>query len=311
MMPTCSVASLTIAYNGARVLPKQLAALARQTRKIDKIIVVDNGSSDGTKDFLRREYPEVIVLDLKQNRGIAGGTSAGLCLATATDEHDWIWLLDQDSVPSDDGLERLFEGLDWLDGAAANVAIVASSCVDPETNLVWPPLLWRNGWRPLPANALSAPACFVDATIASGSMVRKETIKTIGLPREDFFMDFVDLEYCLRLRGHGYKIAIIRDSVVSHSVGIPRKVRLFGHSAVWRDHLPWRHYYMARNEVFTIWHYYPGWGPKSSVIHRLFDRATRVLLYGNHKLACLKMMFLGVIDGCKGRLGVRFLDTTP
>ncbi len=65
-------------WNGAHHLPTCLDALRRQTYPQFEVIVVDNGSCDGSVDLLRRDYPEVKVIALAQNRGFAGGVNAGL-----------------------------------------------------------------------------------------------------------------------------------------------------------------------------------------------------------------------------------------
>lgn len=303
-----SIAVVTVAFDGEHLLGRHLDALLRQTRPLDEIVVVNNGSRDQTSRFLQSNFPMVTVLELLTNTGMGGGLSEGLSYAALHKKHDWVWMLDQDSVPEAHSLERLLGGLLTLGTSEETTAILAPLCVNSEAEVSYPGLLWRNGWRISPPEAGHCPTSFVDATISSGSLIRREAVERAGLPRADFFMDFVDLEYCLRLRRHGYKIVVVRDSILDHTIGSPRKLKLLGHSAIWTDHAPWRHYYMARNEVFTIWSYYPGWGPKYSVVRRLFQRASRLLLYGKQKTACFKMMFLGVVDGRRGRLGIRFLD---
>lgn len=303
-----SIAVVTVAFNGEKLLACHLNALLAQTRPLDEIIVVNNGSRDHTSQFVRSNFPMVTVIDLLTNTGTGGGLSAGLSYAALQKRHDWVWMLDQDSVPEAHSLERLLGGLLALGSSEQTTAILAPLCVNSELKISYHGLLWQNGWRLLPPDAAHNPTLFVDATITSGSLIRREAVEGVGLPRADFFIDFVDLEYCLRLRHLGYKIVIVRDSVLEHTIGSPRKLKILGHSAIWADHAPWRHYYMARNEVFTIWNYYPGWGPKYSVMHRLLERAFWLVLCGNQKYACLKMMFMGVMDGRRGRLGIRFLQ---
>jgi GT2 family glycosyltransferase len=94
---TYSVASVTVAYNGSSILPRQIDALKKQTRKLDEIVVVDNASSDDTLKLLAAQYPEVTVISLPQNIGVGGGYSSGL--SRTVEKHDWIWLLDGDSAP--------------------------------------------------------------------------------------------------------------------------------------------------------------------------------------------------------------------
>ena len=96
MTSTHSVASVTVATNAAHLLPRQLDALKRQSRKLDEIVVVDNASTDDTVDMLASQYPEVKVLRLPENGGVGGdmprdlpmprsaGNTAGLGSSTTT-----------------------------------------------------------------------------------------------------------------------------------------------------------------------------------------------------------------------------------
>src|SRR6266403_2830942 len=252
-----SIASVTLAYNSEQFLSKQMDALLRQSRGVDEIIVVNNGSSDGTSRFLSENYPQVSVLNLPANAGAGGGYAAGLDYAVREKKHDWVWLLDHDSVPRDDGLEALLRGLELVEGSRQRVGVLAPVSVHPETQLSYPGMLWRKGWVRPPSDWLEQAVCFVDAVISSGSLIRSGVVQAVGLPRADFFIDFVDYEYCLRLRRHGHRIAVVRDSLLEHAIGNPRTINILGYSKSWGGHAPWREYYMSRNETFTIWNYYP------------------------------------------------------
>jgi rhamnosyltransferase len=305
-----SIASVTVAYNGAGVLRQHLDALKQQTRRLDEIVVVNNASTDDTLKLLAASYPEVTVLNLYENGGVGGGFAAGLGYSVLAKKYDWVWLFDQDSTPSRDGLERLLNGRQYLDGDAENIAILAPVCVDPETGLTCPGLTWRGGRLCATAEEMSQPIIFADSVISSGSLIRREAIEAAGVPRADFFMDFVDHEHCFRLRRHGFKIAVVQDCVLNHVLGEPSKLKILGRTKQWTDHLPWREYYMARNEVFTIWQYYPKWRIKGFVLYRLARHALDVLLFGKRKGACFAMMCRGFLDGRAGKLGIRFLPDT-
>lgn len=301
-----SIAAVTVAYNGVAVLQNHLAALEQQTRKLDEIIVVNNASTDRTMNLLATEYPAVTVLSLPENGGVGGGYAAGLAYAALNRKHDWIWLFDQDSVPDKDALERLLCGLDLLGPNADSIGILAPVCVDSATKLPCPGLLWKRGRIFKIATDSHQPVTLVDMVISSGSLVRRQAVEAVGPPRADFFMDFVDYEYCLRLRRHGFEIAVVRDSHLDHVLGDPSKLKLLGRPMHWTDHPPWRLYYMARNEVFTIWRYYPTWRAKGFALYRLARHALFLLLLGRKKAACLGMMYRGFLDGRSGKLGVRF-----
>lgn len=132
-----------------------------------------------------------------------------------------------------------------------------------------------------------------------------DAVEAVGLPREDFFMDFVDYEYCFRLRRHGYSIAVVQGSILEHEVGSVIPFNILGQKGFWAQHAPWREYYMARNETFTIWRDYPNVITKAFVLYRLARHAIGILLFGEHKLTCLRRQYQGFIDGRAGRLGIR------
>lgn len=307
MTKSLSIASVTTAHNSAAVLPRQLDALLRQSRRLQRIIVVNNASTDDTLKVISTRYPQVDVLNLPANVGVGGGFAAGLDYASKEMKHDWVWLLDDDSVPQDDALESLMREVAVVDEQRERVGLLASVPVHSETQLSYPGLLWRDGWVTPPPDSIRQPMCFVDAVISSGSLVRSEVIESVGLPRADFFMDFVDFEYCLRLRRNGYRIGVVRDSLLNHSIGNPRAVNIFGHSRTWADHAPWREYYMSRNQTYTIWTNYPNWRSKLYILRKLLRHGTGILAFGRNKIACLQLMMLGFADGRAKRLGIRFV----
>jgi len=295
-----SIASLTVPHNGAEVLQRHLDALKRQTQKVDEIVVVNNASTTDTLDLLAAKFPEVTVLNLSTS----GGGAAGLNYAAIMRKYDWVWLFDQDSVPAEDGLELLLAGLQHLNGDAVSFGILAPVGASPETKMTCPGLSWQGGRLVKISRDSDRPITPVDPVISSGSLVRREAIAAVGLPRADFFMDFVDYEHCLRLRRHRFKIAVVGDSHLDHVLGAPTTFNILGHTTHWTDHAPWRIYYMTRNEVFTIRQYDSKWRNKAFLFLRLARYVLFLLLSGKRKPA--GMMYRGSLDGRAGRLGIRF-----
>jgi len=178
--------------------------------------------------------------------------------------------------------------------------------VNQELEVSAMPWFWDNGFVKPPAEMLCHSVLFPDLVITSGSMVRREVVEAIGLPRSDFFMDFVDYEYCLRARSLGYKIAVVTRAKLFHEIGEARTVRFLGRRSFWSDHRPFREYYMSRNLVYSAWWLYPGLQTKRSVLRHLARHALGVVLFGSHKLACLEKILQGFWDGRRATLGVRF-----
>jgi rhamnopyranosyl-N-acetylglucosaminyl-diphospho-decaprenol beta-1,3/1,4-galactofuranosyltransferase len=305
-MPNLSIASVTVAHNEAHVLPRQIEALVRQTRPLQEIVVVDNASTDGTGALLAERYPQVKVLRMPENLGVGGAVAAGLAYAALEKRHDWVWTFDADSAPNNDALEALLEATESLGNTDGEVGMVAPLAVHQETGICYPPLLWRDGYVKPSAELVRQPIWFADLVISSGSMVRRDVVEKVGLPRADFFMCFIDYEYCLRARSHGYKIAVITRSRFAHEIGNARRVRLPGYSRLWPDHAPWHEYYLSRNIAYVAWWLYPSRATKRFVAWHLARHAGGVLLFGSKKLACLKKMAQGFCDGHRARLGIRF-----
>jgi GT2 family glycosyltransferase len=303
-----SIASVTIAYNSAETLRKQLNALQRQNRPLKEIIVVDNGSKDSTVGMIRSEYPQVTVLELGENLGIGAALAAGLSYAALEKKYDWTWILDQDSLPESNSVEHLLRGYSLTEQKGRKVGVVACFPVHRGSGLSYPGLFWRGRLVPPPAAVLRQPIWFVDATISSGTMVRRDVVEAVGLPRSDFFMDLVDVEYCLRIRRYGYEIAIVRDSILHHTIGTPQTFQFLGYKKAWNDHAPWREYYISRNHTYIVWHRYPNFRSKMFMLMRLVHHGMGILFFSQHRVASFAMMLKGFFDGRAGRLGRRFFD---
>jgi GT2 family glycosyltransferase len=303
---TLSVATVTVAYNGASKLPMQMEALLRQSRRVEEIIVVDNASNDGTSALVAKQYPQVTLLRMSENLGIGAGLAAGLSYAALERRHDWVWTFDQDSVPNNDALESLLKGTESLGNNDGEVGIVAALPVHTQTGICYPPLLWRDGYVKPSAEQLQQPIWFADLVISSGCMVRRDVVEKIGLPRTDLFMYFVDFEYCLRARSHGYKIAVVTGSRFAHEMGNAREVRLPGYTGLWPNRAPWGEYYMSRNMTYAAWWLYPSSRTKRFVMRHLARHAGGVVLFGSNKQDCLRKMMQGFWDGRRASLGIRF-----
>jgi GT2 family glycosyltransferase len=307
-----SVASVTTAYNSASDLARHLDALLGQKRPLEEIIVVDNASTDETGSLLAKRYPLVTVLRMPKNLGTGGALAAGLAYAALDKKHDWIWMFDQDSVPALDALEQMLQEEQQLNGNASKVGMLAALPVHENKENSCTPWLWRGRFVKPPTELLARPIMFADLVITSGSMVRRDVVERIGFPRSDFFIDFVDYEYCLRARSRGYKIAVITRAKLYHEVGRTHTVRLLrGRRHLWSEHRPFREYYYSRNLAYSVWWLYPSAAAKAFLLLHLTRRAMGVLLFGPQRLVSLKRMVQGLCDAWQASLGVRFLPDCP
>lgn len=236
-----SVWAIVVTYNRRDLLQECLDAVLAQTRAVDRILVVDNASTDGTVPLLEREYPQVEILALPQNVGCAGGNHEGLKRA-AEGPADWFWVMDDDTIPEPTALENLLEPMTRLDGL-------------PEPVIMASKVLWTDGSihemsRPFPRwepRSMSISACERElmplrATTYVSMLVHRRAVVEYGVPMTHYFIWGDDIEYTARILRHEFGYVAPR-SVVLH------KTKANYHPAR-SDSL--RYYYDVRNKLFMV-----------------------------------------------------------
>lgn len=239
--PSVSTVAIVVTFEPDLAdLLQQLQALRPQ---VQRIVVVDNASKADLAAWCRQQAIGVdAVLGMPCNLGIAAAQNQGIEWARAKGATH-ILLMDQDSVPAPDMVEKLLQSLQEHPGAAA----AGPFHCDPRQPVVHSPFVWLHGLR------FSRLACdagprvhVVDHLIASGCLIPMEVLNQVGLMREDFFIDFVDVEWSLRARAAALDLLGVCDARMNHSLGGPPIVfmgrRFLAYSAQ-------RHYYQVRNAI--------------------------------------------------------------
>jgi len=214
-MPVVSVVILN--WNGKHLLPDCLASVRRQTYRDFEVILVDNGSSDGSVEWVQSEYPEVQVLPLASNRGFCGGNNAGIRAARGA----YVVLLNNDTEVEPSWLGELVRHIQsdstiaacdskilyfgqrdtiWSAGATYTIAGSANfrgqGCRDAEFVE--------------PAEVFTAVAC--------SAIYPRRILDEIGGLDEDFFVGYEDVDWSFRARLRGYRIVNVPSSRVYHKV---------------------------------------------------------------------------------------------
>ena len=136
--------------------------------------------------------------------------------------------------------------------------------------------------------------------MTSGCLLNLRAYRAVGPFLDALFIDFVDNEYCLRLRKHGFLVLRANLARLNHSVGDTRKFGPF----IATNHSPLRRYYKTRNRFLVFSRYlrdFPG--------HCLFDlvrlakEIASIVLFEGEKFAKLRMIWLGFCDFLRGRYG--------
>jgi rhamnopyranosyl-N-acetylglucosaminyl-diphospho-decaprenol beta-1,3/1,4-galactofuranosyltransferase len=249
-----SVTAFVLTRDRKELLIECLRALLEQA---DHVIVLDNQSSDGTREALEREglLEQVEFHRSEANTGGAGGYRRGVELALATNP-DWIWLMDDDAEPRPGALATLLAAPEAHD--PATVAL-ATSVVHPDGTV---DVLHRcrHGRliTPLPTPYEGRPD--VDCASFVGLLARADAARAAGLPLAEFFIGYDDAEWSLRLRRGGGRIRLIPEAEMLHKIPVGgtaptrrsafwnRALGLHYESAAWASY--WKDLYRVRNFMY-------------------------------------------------------------
>lgn len=245
------VAAVIVSHRPDAALDRVLdAALAQAGR----VVLVDNGSGPAVQDRLaaRAAADERLTLIANPgNAGLAAAQNQGLEAALAGGA-DWVLLLDDDSVPADAMVATMLATWRTLSDRC-RVGLLTPRLTDPEGTLR-PRLLTARGRFDLARTPLTAGSVVRDGVfaIASGSLVRAGVLRVAGRMDARFFIDYVDVEFSLRLRRAGFEIVGVGDAVLNHRLGEVRTARLFGREKTLSTHDAWRRRMIHRNRV-RVW----------------------------------------------------------
>lgn len=280
---------VVVVRNPGPGLAERAGRLGRQFRRV---MVVDNGSSGQSGDMLDKldREPGVRVEKLGENRGVAAALNRGIEMALEKDAA-WALLMDQDTRPRD----RLLEGLASVLAACPfrnRVAVVGANYVHRDTGLLGRLADAGEVWSEIPA------------VITAGSLHRLAAIREVGPFREDFFVDHVDHEYCLRARRAGWRIIAAAEPLMDQPVGDAAVHRLGGWTTTTSGHSPVRRYYMTRNLVLLArghLRHEPRWILRALLDH--IRRVGRLAVFEEDRGPKLRAVARGAADGLRGRTG--------
>jgi GT2 family glycosyltransferase len=218
---TDDIASVIVVnFNGQHFLEECLTALERQTlpRHRYEVLLIDNGSTDGSVDFVRVRFPGVRVIPLNHNAGFTGANNVGFRMARGR----WIVLLNNDTRVSDSWLESLLAAAREPDigGVASRIVFKSDPNVLNSTGLAF----LRDGrgadrdiHRPAATTRPTADDVF--GGCGASLLLRRELIEDIGGFDPDLFMYYEDLDLAWRARLRGWRFVYAPGAVVEHVCG--------------------------------------------------------------------------------------------
>jgi GT2 family glycosyltransferase len=208
---------VVVNWNGEKFLERCLAALMNQTVKPHEIILVDNASSDGSLDIVRR-FPSVRLITLDQNTGFARGNN--LAIEAASKESEWIALINPDAFAEPRWLEALLVAVEsnpGFDAFGSKLVNAADPTLLDGAGDVYhvSGRVWRKG-HGMPVSAAMESACEVFSSCAAAALYRRSALREVGGFDEDYFCYVEDVDLGFRLRLAGYRCLYVPQSVAHH-----------------------------------------------------------------------------------------------
>lgn len=280
-----------------------LGNLERLCDLCDTVIVIDNTPKPKMESFPCRS--NLRILNCPENMGLAAALNTGMRLAGEEEIED-LFLFDQDSRPSDRYFQEMLDFRSGLCGAPSSFAFYVPNFYDRNSKTFATfPFIGRFSLKHVTCKSMpltSDNSALI--AITSGMLITLSVYRAIGPFREDYFIDFVDNEYCLRSSQMGYSVAVNCDLILDHAVGRRSVRRLFGLTIKPNHHDPVRRYYIFRNGIRTTVDYFRPF-PLYAVLMaaRLTHEILSIFLYEAGKFTKAKAMFLGICHGLTGRMG--------
>lgn len=265
----------------------------------DRVIVVDNtpGADAESGPLAGHGDPRVTVLASGRNLGLAAALNLGLSELPA--DGDAVLLLDQDSVLPKNLIEGLVADLAGAGGIEqpGGIGVVGPSPVDADTGRVYETFAGRH-------ERLDDR----DIVITSGMLLRRACLEKVPGFREDFFVDYVDVDFCLRLRRAGVRIVRDLELTMPHSIGDVREHRVLGRRVQVGHYAAWRHYWIARNGTTLVRENFralPVWAVTNTLfLGRWF---VQLVLFEPKRRSHAPAFLRGLRDGFSGRVERAFV----
>ena len=226
------VSVIIVNWNTAQVTCDCLRSVYEQTRGVSyEVIVVDNASSDDSVEVIKRDYPQVILIENNENRGFAAANNQGMVIAKGR----YVLLLNSDTIILDNAIAKTLEFAKNLPDAA----VVGCKVLNPDRTLqptcfMFPSVLnmllsttylykifpnskffgrERMSWwdRSDVREVEVVTGCFM--------LVRREAMKQVGMMDERFFMYGEETDWCYRLKQEGWNVMFTPDAQIIHLGG--------------------------------------------------------------------------------------------
>lgn len=299
-MRNSEVCAVVVTYNRKELVKKCIEGILAQKGAKCDIIVIDNGSKDGTEELFCTVFSleNIKYINLGENTGCAAGTSRGIKEAVLAG-YEYIWVMDDDVFPHEDTLSELRKADKELNGKWGILSSAAywtdgSICESNRQKKTLLKFMKEEDYK-----KKFVKVCMV--SLAS-MFIQAKAVKEVGLPLAEYFIYTEDYEFCSRV-GKKYPIYVIPASKVTHAMKINRKANLVKDTP---DRL-YRYKYLYRNDV----HCYRKLGIEGLLYLALKFIYTYIMILlkeKEHKKEKLNTLIAGYYEGIKFNPSVEKID---
>ena len=291
---------LIVTYNRKELLKECIHAACHQTIPYERIVVIDNASTDGTQEYLRALEGDgrLQVIRESENLGGAGGFAHGLTAAHALSP-DWITIIDDDAILRPDFLEQIEAAIQKYGTQYECFAgVPLTQGIRPgHRRRVMGGLIKKEQAVPREEYDLESFSC--DIGSFCGLVIADHLIEKIGVPRKEYFIWYDDTEYCLRISRYT-KILNWNKAVIDHKAPMEQGSN---YAAGWKE------YYGIRNRIDMSRKHYG----RPTTIYIIFKKRMKSILLqmrlcarGHFAAAAQtrRLYHTAIRDGKKGVLGL-------
>lgn len=289
------ITCVLVTFNRIEKLKKALDSYQKQKVLPDRMIIIDNHSTDGTVEFLeewkkQNNLFKTDIIFLPENTGGSGGFHFGIKKALETDG-DWIYISDDDAYLQNDVLEKITKHA--MD-VGQNVGAICGKVEENNSLGYFHRRKIKEKLFSLKELNLKDEDYRKDSVELStysfvGTALRTDAIWNIGLPNKDFFLWYDDTEHGIRM-GKRYKIMLFPDVVIHHDVDASN------------SGISWKKYYGYRNKLLTLKYNYSKVYYNSEVLLLKISMVRDLIVKKRHPL--IKMKREAILDASKNKLGI-------
>lgn len=278
-----------VTYNRLDLLKLAVKSLLEQTYEIKKVVIVNNDSTDGTKEYLEKlDSKKFEIINLQTNLGGAGGFYTGIKhVGKSSYNCDYLWIMDDDTIVEKDSLYNLVQGIEKLKKKNRKIGFVCSDvlykdgspCIMnvPTVDKVW-------------SGELEDGIVRVESASFVSILINMNVIKEVGLPIKEFFIWGDDVEYTRRI-SKTYDGYILGKSKVRHFMNSNKETNILVDDARID-----RYFYDFRNSIFVARQK----GSKELIkviLSKILLFLKIIIKKNNFKFKKLKVLFKGLVCG--------------